>query len=164
MCETEMDLEVGNRSHKASFSFACLQTRMDTLNTYTHKDTHPTYHWVFEQRVLALANRSVHSSSCSPLSFPRQAWSLSAGQQEWYHFTWAPACLIPCFPSLRLFLHAPIFLLFLALFVFSSMSLQTSSFLPQCINPSQSTPRFLPPSLFLHQSIHPSLFFLFHLS
>lgn len=40
---------------------------MDTLNTCTHskKDTHPAHPWVSEQRVLALANRSVHSSSCS---------------------------------------------------------------------------------------------------
>lgn len=32
---------------------------------------------MFEQRVLALANGSVHSSSCSPVSFPRRHVSLS---------------------------------------------------------------------------------------
>lgn len=81
----------------------CLQTCMGTLNSFTHiEDTRPTYLWVFEQRVLALANRSAHSSSCSPVSFPCQILRLSTGQERRHHFTWTPAYLITCFSSLSL--------------------------------------------------------------
>lgn len=124
--------------------------------TSPHVKTHPPHHWVFGQRALALANRSVHSSSRAPFSFPNQVFSLGAGQRDGYLFTSAPACLIPCFHRS---LHTSVFVL-LALFIFPPTSSQTSFILP-LIDPSRSIQPSAP--LSLHQSSCPSLFFSFSL-
>lgn len=134
---------------------------MDTEKTSAHVKTHLPHHWVFGQRALALANRSVHSSSRGPFSFPNQIFSLSAGQRDGYLFTSAPACLIPCFhrsvapctpPSLSSlhcsYVHIP------------PTPFQTS-FILAFIDPSRSIQPSAP--LSLHQSICPSLFFSFSL-
>ncbi len=97
--------------------FLFLQTRMDTLNTYTHVRHTPYIAWVFEQWVLALANRSVHSSSCSPVPFPLQVLSLSTGVIP-FHLS---SCIFnPLLSILCLFLYSSVSVLSLELFIVSS--------------------------------------------
>lgn len=60
--------------------FSCLLADMRGHLKHLDTHTHSTYPRVFEHRVLGLANRSVHSSSCSPVSFPRQLVSRSSSR------------------------------------------------------------------------------------
>lgn len=137
---------------------------MDTLNTCTHskKDTHPAHPWVSEQRVLALANRSVHSSSCS-CSFI----SLSGSEPER-----RSGGVIPFHPSFCMF--NPLLSISRSLLAtppspshcscLPPPSLQTSAFLPlHSIDQSLSIPSPHPsfPSPPPIKSIHLSLFFFF---
>lgn len=107
--------------------------------------THPPHRWVFGQRALALANRSVHSSSRAPFSFPNQV-SRSAGRLPFHLGSCIFNPLLSSLPAHLRLCPARI----VHMFIFPPTSSQTSFILP-LIDPCRSAP------LSLHQSSCPSL-------
>lgn len=137
---------------------------MDTLNTSPHLAmcarlgaAQPALPpgGLFEQRVLALANRSAHSSSCRPVSFPRRHVSLCTDPASAIAFHLSSCMFNPTHSSSSrssLFLHV-----FHCSYFFPAAALHKGSSLSRPSTSSISQPRSEPPTFFFFLSYVPSI-------